>query len=237
MSCRVRERRHACRLLLTCKPTDCGAGPVGLDLQDSHSHLVPNSPGDFAASLRAIRERGYEIDAGQGHPGICCLAAPVVRSGQVEEALTVISPAEHWASHGPALLCAACALARVAGEGTPPASRTQSWHTRRWRHRRSWRLGCRSTCSPTGPQGRHTRPNPEAAKGAYTWHTQGELPPHPILPDIPRQLPQSHSHPQHKADHRLARSTWLPGYAILDRRRSPRCHRNPGRVCSQTNLD
>ncbi len=92
--------------------------------QGPYGHLAPNMDDDFTGALQGIRERGYQLDAGESHPEIWRLAVPVIRDGRADEALTIISTAGHWATHGPALIAATTALARAAGEGTPPAGRT-----------------------------------------------------------------------------------------------------------------
>ncbi|MEZ4564765.1 MAG: IclR family transcriptional regulator [Thermomicrobiales bacterium] len=90
----------------------------------AYGHLTANMGGAFDGQLQAIRERGYQLDAGENHPEIWCLAAPVFCEGRADEALAVIFTAEHWARHGPALTSAATALASAASAATPPVSRT-----------------------------------------------------------------------------------------------------------------
>jgi DNA-binding IclR family transcriptional regulator len=92
--------------------------------QGAYGHLAPNIDEVFSAKLQAIRERGYQLDAGEGHPEIWCLAAPVLRDGRADETLTILFTAEHWAKHGPALVAATIALARAASAATPQVSRT-----------------------------------------------------------------------------------------------------------------
>jgi DNA-binding IclR family transcriptional regulator len=92
--------------------------------QGAYGHLAPHMNEDFTARLLAIRERGYQLDAGESHAEIWCLAAPVFRAGRADEALTILSTAGHWATHGPALIAATTALARAASEATPQVSRT-----------------------------------------------------------------------------------------------------------------
>ena len=92
--------------------------------QGAYGHLAPHMTEDFTARLQAIRERGYQLDAGESHPEIWCLAAPIIRGGRADEALSVIFTAGHWARHGPSLIAATTALARAASEATPQACRT-----------------------------------------------------------------------------------------------------------------
>lgn len=92
--------------------------------QGAYGHLAPDMGDDFAAKLHAIRERGYQLDAGESHPELWCLAAPVFREGRADEALTVLFTAGHWARHGPSLISATTALARAASEATPQVART-----------------------------------------------------------------------------------------------------------------
>lgn len=92
--------------------------------QGAYGHLAPELDEDFTRKLQAIRERGYQLDAGESHPEIWCLAAPVFRDGRVDEVLTVISTAAHWVGHGPAVIAATTAFACAASETTPPVSRT-----------------------------------------------------------------------------------------------------------------
>ena len=87
-------------------------------------HLPPDMDANFAARLAQIHERGFQLDAGESHPEVWCLAAPVVRAGCAQEALTVIFTAAYWAQHGDALTATTLALARAAGEAPPPADRT-----------------------------------------------------------------------------------------------------------------
>ena len=89
-----------------------------------YGHLPPQMDDGFAARLHAIRERGYQLDAGESHPEIWCLAAPVIRDGRADEVLSVICTAGHWAKHGPALIAATTSLARAASEAMPPPPRT-----------------------------------------------------------------------------------------------------------------
>jgi DNA-binding IclR family transcriptional regulator len=90
----------------------------------ANGRLEPHMDENFTARLQAVRERGYQLDAGEGHPEIWCLAAPVIRDGRAEETLTILSTAEHWARHGPALIVATTALARAASAATLQVSRT-----------------------------------------------------------------------------------------------------------------
>lgn len=92
--------------------------------QGSYGHLAPDMNADFTLKLAKIREHGYQLDAGESHPEVWCLAAPVMRAGSVQEALTVIFTAAYWAQHGDALTATTLALARAAGESPPPAALT-----------------------------------------------------------------------------------------------------------------
>jgi len=92
--------------------------------QGAYGHLPPDMDANFAARLAQIHERGFQLDAGESHPEVWCLAAPVVRAGCAQEALTVIFTAAYWAQHGDALTATTLALARAAGEAPPPADRT-----------------------------------------------------------------------------------------------------------------
>jgi DNA-binding IclR family transcriptional regulator len=91
--------------------------------QGAYGHLAPAINEDFASTLQGIRERGYQLDAGEGHPALWCLAAPVIRNGCADEAFTILVTAEQWARQGTALITAITALARAAGEAPPPAER------------------------------------------------------------------------------------------------------------------
>lgn len=89
--------------------------------QGAYGHLAPTMDADFAERLAQIRARGFQLDAGESHPLIWCLAAPVVRGGHAEEALAVVVSAAHWARHGAAITASAVALARAASAANQPA--------------------------------------------------------------------------------------------------------------------
>lgn len=91
--------------------------------QGSYGHLAPDMNADFTGEMAQIRERGYQLDAGESHPEVWCLAAPVVRAGHAHEALAVIFTAACWAKNGETLTATTLALARAAGESPPPVSR------------------------------------------------------------------------------------------------------------------
>ena len=91
--------------------------------QGVYGHLAPDMNEEFTARLARIRERGYQLDAGESHPEIWCIAAPVIRAGTVQEALAVMFTAACWAQHGDRLTATTVALARAAGEAPPPAGR------------------------------------------------------------------------------------------------------------------
>jgi IclR family acetate operon transcriptional repressor len=92
--------------------------------QGPYGHLAPDMNADFTGKLSRIRERGYQLDAGESHPEIWCLAAPVLRTGSAHEALALIFTASCWAQRGGALTTTTLALARAAGEAPPPAAST-----------------------------------------------------------------------------------------------------------------
>ncbi len=93
--------------------TRIGTAPYG--------RLDPELDDRFATQLTQICTQDYQLDAGESHPLIWCLAAPVVRDGQADEVLTVISTAAHWAQHRLAITAATTALARAAAEAHQPA--------------------------------------------------------------------------------------------------------------------
>lgn len=90
----------------------------------AYGHLEPEINEQFFSRLAQVRECGYQLDAGESHPEIWCLAAPVMRAGRAEEALAVIVTAACWAKNGETLTATTLALARAAGEAPSPASRT-----------------------------------------------------------------------------------------------------------------
>lgn len=81
------------------------------------------------AELSSIRKDGYAVDRGTSHPEVWCLAAPVVTTtGEINEALTILTSRSRFARDESALLAALLAVTHAAGnvvvsapEGTSPA--------------------------------------------------------------------------------------------------------------------
>ncbi len=71
-------------------------------------------PDALRAELEQIRLAGYAVDRGEGHPEVCCVAAPVSgQSGEVTASINLIVSCARLRQEEPALIAAVLAAARA----------------------------------------------------------------------------------------------------------------------------
>lgn len=67
-----------------------------------HTAQTLTEPGAFAADLAQVRSRGYALDLGEHHAGVCWVGAPVRNhNGEVIAAVSVGMPGERYAARAP----------------------------------------------------------------------------------------------------------------------------------------
>jgi DNA-binding IclR family transcriptional regulator len=71
-------------------------------------------PSELREALARIRHDGYAVDRGEGHPDICCVAAPIgIEPGGVDTAINVMVTSAKLQQEEPALIAAVLAAARA----------------------------------------------------------------------------------------------------------------------------
>jgi IclR family pca regulon transcriptional regulator len=72
------------------------------------------NPAALRAELERIRHAGYALDRGEGHPEICCVAAPVIgRSGSITAAVCLMMSSARLKREEPALVAAVLTVAQA----------------------------------------------------------------------------------------------------------------------------